>query len=160
MNIYEQQKNGQPGQTQPRQPGIESKMDPLPIQPKDYKGSDKLKDRVALITGGDSGIGRAVAMAYAKEGAHVVVNYLDEHSDAEETKQLIEAEGVRCLLLPGDVSEEATCKELIKKQSTNSASWISLSITLRCNTRRKILRISRTSNGTRRSAPIYIPYST
>ncbi|WP_050180056.1 SDR family oxidoreductase [Domibacillus robiginosus] len=115
MNIYEQQKNGQPAQSQPKQPGIESQMEPRPVQPTNYIGSGKLKDRVALITGGDSGIGRAVAIAYAKEGAHVAVNYLDEHSDAEETKQLVEAEGVRCLLLPGDVSEEETCKELVEK---------------------------------------------
>ena len=115
MNIYEQQKEGQPGQTQPQQPGIESEMTPLPVQPIDYIGSGKLKDRVALITGGDSGIGRAVAIAYAKEGAHVVVNYLNEHSDAEETKALVEAEGVRCLLLPADVSEEENCKELVQK---------------------------------------------
>lgn len=115
MNIYEQQKNGQPAQTQSKQPGIESEMTPRPVQPTDYIGSGKLKDRVALITGGDSGIGRAVAIAYAKEGAHVAVNYLNEQSDAEETKQLVEAEGVRCLLLPGDVSEENTCKELIEK---------------------------------------------
>lgn len=115
MNIYEQQKEGQPGQTQPQQPGIESEMTPLPVQPINYIGSGKLKDRVALITGGDSGIGRAVAIAYAKEGAHVVVNYLNEHSDAEETKALVEAEGVRCLLLPADVSEEENCKELIQK---------------------------------------------
>lgn len=115
MNIYEQQKNGQPGQTQPQQPGIESKMNPLPVQPKDYIGSGKLKNRVALITGGDSGIGRAVAIAYAKEGADVVVNYLNEHDDAEETKRLIEAEGVRCVLLPADVSEEENCKKLVQK---------------------------------------------
>ena len=115
MNIYEQQKNGQPGQTQATQPGIESEMNPLPVQPLDYIGSGKLKGRVALITGGDSGIGRAVAIAYAKEGAHVAVNYLNEHSDAEETKKLIEAEGVRCLLLPADVSEEENCKELVQK---------------------------------------------
>ncbi|MEK3799806.1 SDR family oxidoreductase [Peribacillus sp. FSL H8-0477] len=115
MNIYEQQKEGQPGQTQPQQPGIESEMTPLPVQPIDYIGSGKLKERVALITGGDSGIGRAVAIAYAKEGAHVVVNYLNEHSDAEETKALVEAEGVRCLLLPADVSEEKNCKELVQK---------------------------------------------
>lgn len=115
MNIYEQQKEGQPGQTQPQQPGIESEMTPLPVQPINYIGSGKLKDRVALITGGDSGIGRAVAIAYAKEGAHVVVNYLNEHSDAEETKALVEAEGVRCLLLPADVSEEENCKELVQK---------------------------------------------
>ncbi|MCP3760990.1 SDR family oxidoreductase [Domibacillus sp. A3M-37] len=115
MNIYDRQKDGQPAQSQPTQPGIESKMDPRPVQPTDYIGSGKLKNRAALITGGDSGIGRAVAIAYAKEGANVAVNYLEEHSDAEETKQLIEAEGVRCLLLPGDVSEEATCKELVEK---------------------------------------------
>lgn len=115
MNIYEQQKEGQPGQTQAQQPGIESEMTPLPVQPINYIGSGKLKDRVALITGGDSGIGRAVAIAYAKEGAHVVVNYLNEHSDAEETKALVEAEGVRCLLLPADVSEEENCKELVQK---------------------------------------------
>lgn len=115
LNIYEQQKEGQPGQTQPQQPGIESEMTPLPVQPINYIGSGKLKDRVALITGGDSGIGRAVAIAYAKEGAHVVVNYLNEHSDAEETKALVEAEGVRCLLLPADVSEEENCKELVQK---------------------------------------------
>lgn len=115
MNIYDQQKDGQPAQTQEKQPGIESEMEPKPIQPFEYKGSGKLKDRVALITGGDSGIGRAVAIAYAKEGAHVAVNYLEEHSDAEETKRLVEAEGVRCLLLPGDVSKEDTCKELIEK---------------------------------------------
>lgn len=115
MNIYEQQKEGQPGQTQSQQPGIESEMTPLPVQPIEYIGSGKLKERVALITGGDSGIGRAVAIAYAKEGAHVVVNYLNEHSDAEETKALVEAEGVRCLLLPADVSEEENCKELVQK---------------------------------------------
>ncbi|TWT14586.1 SDR family oxidoreductase [Planomicrobium sp. CPCC 101079] len=115
MNIYDRQKEGQPAQTQENQPGLESEMDPKPVQPYEYKGSGKLKDRVALITGGDSGIGRAVAIAYAKEGAHVAVNYLEEHNDAEETKRLIEAEGVRCLLLPGDVSKEETCRELIEK---------------------------------------------
>ncbi|TWT25133.1 SDR family oxidoreductase [Planomicrobium sp. CPCC 101110] len=115
MNIYDRQKEGQPAQTQENQPGLESEMDPKPVQPYDYKGSGKLKGRVALITGGDSGIGRAVAIAYAKEGAHVAVNYLEEHNDAEETKRLIEAEGVRCLLLPGDVSKEDTCREMVEK---------------------------------------------
>jgi NAD(P)-dependent dehydrogenase (short-subunit alcohol dehydrogenase family) len=115
MDIYDRQKEGQPAQTQDKQPGIESEMDPKPVQPFEYKGSGKLKGRVALITGGDSGIGRAVAIAYAKEGAHVAVNYLEEHNDAEETKRLVEAEGVRCLLIPGDVSKEDTCRELIEK---------------------------------------------
>lgn len=117
MNIYEQQKNGTPKQTQASQPGVESQMDPRPIQPLDYKGSEKLKGKVALITGGDSGIGRAVAIAYAKEGAHVAINYLSdqEQGDAEETKNYIEAEGVKALLLPGDVSDESTCKEIVDK---------------------------------------------
>ena len=70
--------NGQPKQTQPEQPGIESKMTPMPDQPHDYIGSHKLDQKVALITGGDSGIGRAVAIAYAKEGANVAINYLEE----------------------------------------------------------------------------------
>ncbi|AMX00719.1 SDR family oxidoreductase [Rummeliibacillus sp. G93] len=113
MNINEQQKGGQPGQTQEHQPGVESKMNPLPIQPMDYVGSGKLKDRVAIITGGDSGIGRAVAVAYAKEGANIVINYLDEDGDAEETKKMIEDENVKCLLIQGDISQEETCKKLI-----------------------------------------------
>ncbi|KIL51050.1 SDR family oxidoreductase [Jeotgalibacillus campisalis] len=114
MDIQKQQQNGQPNQTQEKQPGIESKMDPRPIQPLNYKGSEKLSGRVALITGGDSGIGRAVAIGYAKEGANLAINYLEEEqSDAEETKSLIEQEGVQCLLIPGDVSEEAVCKNLI-----------------------------------------------
>ncbi|ETT83041.1 SDR family oxidoreductase [Viridibacillus sp. FSL R5-0477] len=113
MNIYESQTDGQPGQTQQKQPGIESQMNPLPVQPTNYIGSGKLKDRIALITGGDSGIGRAIAIAYAKEGAHVAINYFDEDSNAKDTKKLVEAEGVRCLLLPGDVTDEEKCKELV-----------------------------------------------
>ncbi|MCA1023691.1 SDR family oxidoreductase [Halobacillus litoralis] len=115
MDIQKQQLGGQPRQTQPEQPGIESKMDPAPIQPFDYKGSEKLKGKVALITGGDSGIGRAVAITYAKEGAHVAINYVEgEESDAEETKQWVEQENVQCLLLPGDVTKEETCRQLIE----------------------------------------------
>lgn len=115
MDISKRQTEGQPNQTQPEQPGVESKMDPHPVQPDHYKGADKLKDRVALITGGDSGIGRAVAMAYAKEGAHVAISYYNEHEDAEETKRLVEQEGVKTLLLPGDVSEEAVCRDIVEK---------------------------------------------
>ncbi|MFN7927944.1 MAG: SDR family oxidoreductase [Blastocatellia bacterium] len=106
----------QPPQTQERQPGIESEMTPRPkAQDQQYKGSDKLQGKVALITGGDSGIGRAVAICYAREGADVAIAYLDEHSDAEETKQLVAAEGRRCLLLPGDVSDEGFCREAVAR---------------------------------------------
>jgi NAD(P)-dependent dehydrogenase (short-subunit alcohol dehydrogenase family) len=90
-------------------PGQEWLMVPPPIfDYAGYEGSGKLKGMVALITGGDSGIGRAVAAAYAKEGADLVIVYLNEHRDAEETKQYVERLGVRCLLLPGDLRNSAT----------------------------------------------------
>jgi len=79
-----------------------------------YKGSGKLKDKVAIVTGGDSGIGRAVALAYAREGAHVIISYLNEHEDAEEIKKHVEAEGVGCLLIPGDIQEDSHCKKIIE----------------------------------------------
>src|SRR5699024_5003578 len=94
---------------------LESKMEPLPAQPTDYKGTDKLKGKSALITGGDSGIGRAVAILYAKEGANVAISYLDEHEDAEITKKMVEDEGSQCILLPGDIKEEKHCINLIEK---------------------------------------------
>ncbi|MFC4353983.1 SDR family oxidoreductase [Chryseomicrobium palamuruense] len=115
MNIHERQQDGQPPQTQKKQPGVESKMEPAPVHPTDYKGSGKLKDKVALITGGDSGIGKAVAIGFAAEGAHVVINYLEEDRDAEETKSMIEDRGAKCLLVKGDVSDESFCKELMDK---------------------------------------------
>ncbi|SFE80107.1 SDR family oxidoreductase [Alteribacillus iranensis] len=115
MDIRNRQTDGQPPQTQDRQPGRETEMNPLPVQPEDYKGNDKLKGRVALITGGDSGIGRAVAMMYAKEGAHVAIAYLEEDEDAKKTKEIVESEGVSCLLLSGDLKKEAFCKEIVKK---------------------------------------------
>lgn len=91
----------------------------LQLQPQflapDYLGSAKLKDRVALITGADSGIGRAVAVLFAREGADVAIVYLDEHEDARKTRECIEAEGQRCLLLPGDVKDPAFCKEAVDK---------------------------------------------
>lgn len=97
-----------PPQHQATQPGRQTEMTPQPqAQAKDYVGSQKLKDKVALITGGDSGIGRAVALCFAKEGAHVVIVYLNEHEDAEQTRTLVEKEGVRCLLLAGDVGDDA-----------------------------------------------------
>lgn len=103
-----------PPQTQPK-PGLESKMTPLPqyLAPL-YRGSDKLKDQVAIITGGDSGIGRAVAVLFAREGADVVIVYLpDEQSDAEETQRAVEAEGRSALLCPGDVTRAAFCQQVI-----------------------------------------------
>lgn len=109
------QRDTVPKQKQNRQPGIESEMNPLPHQPLDYKGSGKLTGKVALITGGDSGIGRAVSILYAKEGANVAISYLDEHSDAKVTKQLVEEAGGSCLLLPGDIKDPDHCVALVEQ---------------------------------------------
>jgi|ERR1043165_9523459 NAD(P)-dependent dehydrogenase (short-subunit alcohol dehydrogenase family) len=97
-------------------PGLESRIDPRPrFQGKNYKGSDKLKNKVALITGGDSGIGRAVAVLFAREGANVSVVYLpQEESDAQETRGAIEAEGARALLIPGDVTDPKFCQRAVQ----------------------------------------------
>lgn len=105
-----------PPQHQDVQPGIEAELDPQPqvIRPS-YKGADKLKDKVALITGGDSGIGRAVAVHFAREGADVAISYTPrEDVDAQKTKQLVEAEGRKCLLLPGDIRQEGYCTQLVE----------------------------------------------
>lgn len=105
-----------PEQRQYRQPGFERLMVPRPIiENPQYKGSMKLKDKVALITGGDSGIGAAVAIAFAKEGADVAIAYLDEHEDATRTKNRIEQLGRRCLLLPGDLRNKKQCEYIVKK---------------------------------------------
>ncbi|KHF41949.1 short-chain dehydrogenase [Halalkalibacter okhensis] len=108
------QTNGQPSQSQNHQPGVESTMSPLPIyDDPNYKGSGKLNNKVALITGGDSGIGRAVAIAFAKEGAKVSIVYLEEHDDANQTKEEIEKYGGECLLLAGDIGDESFCQKAI-----------------------------------------------
>ncbi|MBX3300616.1 MAG: SDR family oxidoreductase [Nitrospira sp.] len=99
-----------PAQQQHRQPGLESEMTPRPkSEDKKHHGKGKLNQKVALITGGDSGIGRAVAISFAREGADIAVAYLDEHKDAEETKRLVEQEDRRCLLIPGDVGNHEHC---------------------------------------------------
>ncbi|MGE5252259.1 MAG: SDR family NAD(P)-dependent oxidoreductase, partial [Bacteroidota bacterium] len=102
-------------QKQDRQPGLEYKMEPRPqAEDPSYRGSGKLKGKVALITGGDSGIGRAAAIAFAKEGARVSVVYLDEHRDAEETRRRVEEHGQTCLLIAGDVGDEDFCREAVE----------------------------------------------
>jgi len=104
------------GQTQDKQPGIEEKMSPEPVVIREnYRGSGKLDGKVALITGGDSGIGRSVAVHFAREGADVAIVYLSEDQDADETKRLVEAEGKRCLLIPGDVRQQEVCQEAVGK---------------------------------------------
>ncbi|SDS23396.1 SDR family oxidoreductase [Gramella sp. MAR_2010_147] len=96
------------------QPGDEYKMKPEPeIIRNDYKGSEKLLGKTALITGGDSGIGRSVAVHFAREGADVGIVYLEENEDAAKTKELVEKEGKQCLLIHGDLKEEKFCKELV-----------------------------------------------
>lgn len=103
-----------PPQHQNRQPGIEHAMFPRPEYVRaDYHASGKLQGKVAIITGGDSGIGRAVAIAFAMEGADVAIQYLDEQIDAEETRSLVEAQGRQCLLLAGDLSDKNFCDKVI-----------------------------------------------
>jgi NAD(P)-dependent dehydrogenase (short-subunit alcohol dehydrogenase family) len=103
-----------PPQHQNRQPGRESIMNPRPrFEGKPKRGGGKLDGKVALITGGDSGIGRAVAVLFAREGADIAIVYLEEHDDATETCQAVSEEGRRCLTIPGDVGEEEFCKEAV-----------------------------------------------
>jgi len=95
-------------------PGVQSEMDPVPdCGEQSYRGAGKLTDKVAVITGGDSGIGRAVAIAYAREGADVVISYLSEHEDAKDTARYVEEAGRRAVLVSGDVSQAAHCREIV-----------------------------------------------
>jgi len=104
---------------QNKQPGIEAKMNPAPEYIKDsYKAADKLKGKIALITGGDSGIGRAVSIHFAKEGADIAIVYLDEDVDAKETKKLVEAAGRKCVLIKGDIKKNTFCRKAVEKVIT------------------------------------------
>lgn len=105
-----------PPEHQPCQPGMEYLMNPKPISINPYsKGSDKLRGKVAIITGGDSGIGRAISYAFAKEGANIVVVYLCEHEDAEETKKTVEELGSKCLLISCDLTNESNSNKVVNK---------------------------------------------
>jgi NAD(P)-dependent dehydrogenase (short-subunit alcohol dehydrogenase family) len=98
------------------QVGLESEMEPKPDYGEEsYRGSGKLEGKAAIITGGDSGIGRAVALAFAREGADVLISYLDEHSDAEETVRIVEKEGRRCIPIAGDIGDEAHCEQIVQR---------------------------------------------
>jgi NAD(P)-dependent dehydrogenase (short-subunit alcohol dehydrogenase family) len=97
-------------------PGLESEMDPKPdYGESSYRGSGKLKGKAALITGGDSGIGRAVALAFAREGADILISYLNEESDAQETVRIVQKEGRKCIAVAGDIQEESHCKHLVER---------------------------------------------
>src|SRR2546430_5399650 len=123
MNVHQklekpqkrQKQQKQPPQQQQHQPGVESEMRPRPDYLPKYPGVGKLKDRVAIITGGDSGIGRAVAVAKAREGALISILYLEEHDDARETARLVEAEGSQAALFAGDVADEMFCWEAVER---------------------------------------------
>lgn len=109
------EKNQFPPQHQKEQPGKEYKMSPEPECQPFYRGVDKFKDQVVLISGGDSGIGRAVCLAFANEGADIAIIYKDEDRDAAETKQMIENYGRKCLLIPGDISTKEFCVQAVEK---------------------------------------------
>jgi NAD(P)-dependent dehydrogenase (short-subunit alcohol dehydrogenase family) len=110
------EKKLQPPQHQRKRPGREHKMKPRPrAEDEKHRGSGKLQGKVAIITGGDSGIGRAVAIAFAKEGADVSVVYLEEKKDANETKRLVEEHGRKCLLIEGDVGQEQSCRRAVEQ---------------------------------------------
>lgn len=112
--IVEDHKHHLPPQHQEQQPGVESQMSPKPqAESDDYHASDKLKGKVAIITGGDSGIGRAVAIAFAMEGADIFISYLNEHADAKETASLVQQKGRTCHMIAGDIGDEGFCNEII-----------------------------------------------
>jgi len=111
----QEQESAFPPQQQDKQPGLRSEMEPQPRTGEHtYRGCGNLEGKVAVITGGDSGIGRAVAIAFAKEGASVAIIYKDEHADAEDTKRQVEKEGRKCITISGDVGDEAFCRDAVR----------------------------------------------
>jgi len=116
MNIDERTPTEFPPQAQSQDEGKEYVMNPEPYCDAPwYKGADKLKNKVALITGGDSGIGRSVAVLFAREGADITIIYKENHKDAEKAKQLVEKEGRKCLIIAGDVTKKSFCEECVQK---------------------------------------------
>jgi len=119
MKSHEEPKKGFPEQQQPNQPGTETEMNPTPISTPKAGHSGKLQDKVAVITGGDSGIGKAVALLFASEGADVVIVYFNEHEDAAATEKEIKEIGGKAILIPGDLSNPEFCKEVIEQTITS-----------------------------------------
>jgi NAD(P)-dependent dehydrogenase (short-subunit alcohol dehydrogenase family) len=116
LNMAKEEQQLQPPQHQEQQPGRESEMTPKPKSTDSkYRPAGKLQGKVALITGGDSGIGRSVAVFYAKEGADVAIAYLNEHEDAEETKRMVQQEGRQCIIIAGDIGDEQFCKQAVQR---------------------------------------------
>jgi NAD(P)-dependent dehydrogenase (short-subunit alcohol dehydrogenase family) len=116
MTLLKQKtKSDLPPQEQSRQPGRETKMRPEPDYEPRYSGSGRLEGKTALITGGDSGIGRAISVLFAREGANIAIVYLEEDEDANETKSLVEREGGECLLLQGDIGDGEFCKRAVEQ---------------------------------------------
>jgi NAD(P)-dependent dehydrogenase (short-subunit alcohol dehydrogenase family) len=130
---YERDHKRRPAQKQDKQPGEQGEMTPRPdCGEESYKGAGKLIGKRALITGGDSGIGRAVAIAFAREGADVAISYFDEHEDAEDTAGWVTAAGRKTVLLPGDIGDESFCKSIVERAAgelggldilVNNAAW-------------------------------------
>ncbi len=122
MSENPQEKEPQPPFDEPQQeqtPGLESEMELAPDYGEEsYRGSEKLKGKTAIITGGDSGIGRAVALAFAREGANVLISYLNEEEDAQETRRVVESAGQRCLLAAGDIGIESHCQKIVEQAAS------------------------------------------
>lgn len=118
MKSHEKSKKGFPEQQQPNQPGTETEMNPTPISKPKAGHSGKLQGKVAVITGGDSGIGKAVALLFASEGAEIVIVYFNEHEDAAATEKEIKEMGGKSILIPGDLSTPEFCREVIEQTIT------------------------------------------